>query len=64
MIMMKQTETPPKKVIVGFGNRGSPRDSIIQGHCRRPVKEIKEKLKRWCELVDVDEFRMSKVCCC
>jgi hypothetical protein len=64
MITMKQTETDPKKVIVGFGNWGNPRDSIIQGHCRGAVKEIKEKLKRWCELEDIDEIWMSKLCCC
>ncbi len=28
------------------------------------MKEIKVKLKRWCELVDVDEFWTSKLCCC
>jgi hypothetical protein len=64
MITTKRTEADPKKVIVGFGNWGNPRDSIIRGHRRGPVKEIKEKLKRWCELVDVDEFRTSKLCCC
>jgi hypothetical protein len=29
-----------------------------------PVKGIKGNLKRLCELVDVDEFWMSKLCCC
>ena len=64
MITTKRTETDPKKVIVGFGNWGNPRDSIIRGHRRGPVKEIKERLKNWCELVEVDEFRTSKLCCC
>jgi hypothetical protein len=64
MIMMKRTETDPKKVIVGFDNWGNPRDRIIRGHRRGAVKEIKEKFKRWCELVDVDEFWTSKLCCC
>jgi transposase len=27
------------------------------------VQEVKNKLKKWCELVDVDEFRTSKLCC-
>jgi hypothetical protein len=56
MIMMKQTKRDPKKVIISFGNWGNPRDSIIRGHRRGPVKEIQEKLKKWYELVDVNEF--------
>ncbi len=65
MITMKRTEMDPKKVIVGFGNWGNSRDSIIiRGHRRGPIKEIKDKLKKWCELVDVDEFWTSKHCCC
>jgi hypothetical protein len=64
MITTKRTKKDPKKVIVGFGNWGNPRDSIIRGHRRGPVKEIKDKLKKWCELVDVDEFRTSKLCSC
>jgi hypothetical protein len=64
MIMMKQTKMDPKRVIVDFGYWGNPRDSIIQCHYRGPVNEIKEKLKRWCELVDIDECWMSKLCCC
>ncbi len=52
------------KVIVGFGDWSNPRDSIIKGHRRGPVKEIKNKLKKWCKVIDVDEFRTSKLCCC
>jgi transposase len=32
-------------------------------HQRGPVQEVKNKLQKWCELVDVDEFRTSKLCC-
>ncbi len=64
VITMKQTQTDPKKVIVGFGNWGAPRESIIQGYCRGAVKGIKEKLKRWCKLVDVNKFQTSELCCC
>ncbi len=64
MITTKWTETDPKRVIVGFGNWGNHRDSIIRGHWRGAVKAIKDKLKRWCELVDVHEFMTSKLCCC
>ncbi|NBW28745.1 MAG: hypothetical protein EBR38_09300 [Flavobacteriaceae bacterium] len=52
------------RTIVGFGDWSNPRDSIIRGHKRGPVKQIKEELKRWCPVMDVDEFRTSKLCCC
>jgi hypothetical protein len=52
------------KPIVGFGDWSNPRDCIIRGHKRGPVKEIKKDLKRWCMVVDVDEFRTSKCCSC
>jgi transposase len=41
---------------------GNPRDSIIRGHQRGPVQEVKNKLQKWCEVVDVDEFHTSKLC--
>jgi hypothetical protein len=41
-----------------------PNNSIIRGHHRGPVKEIKDRLKGWCELVEVDEFPTLKLCCC
>jgi len=62
-ITKKSKQAEEKKVIVGFGNWGNPRDSIIRGHRRGPVEQVKEKLKKWCEVVDVDEFRTSKLCC-
>lgn len=49
--------------IVGFGNWSNSRDSIIRGHRRGPVKEIKRELSKWCKVIDVDEFRTSKLCC-
>jgi transposase len=27
------------------------------------VQEVKNKLQKWCEVVDVDEFCTSKLCC-
>jgi hypothetical protein len=59
----KKSELDKKQVIVSFGNWGNPRDSIIQGHQRGPVQEVKNKLQKWCEVVDVDEFHTSKSCC-
>jgi hypothetical protein len=52
------------KTIVGFGDWSNPNDSIIRGHRRGPVLKLKEELKRWCKVVEVKEFRTSKLCCC
>ncbi len=60
---MKWTQKENKQVMVGFGNWSNPRDSIIRGHRRGPIKAVIDKLQKWCEVVDVDEFQMSKLCC-
>ena len=38
-ITTKKSELDKKHLIVGFGNWGNPRDSIILGHQRGPVEE-------------------------
>jgi hypothetical protein len=60
-IKTKKSELDKKQVIVGFGNWGNTRDSIVRGHQRGPMQEVKDKLQKWCELVDADEFRTSKL---
>jgi hypothetical protein len=62
-ITTKWTQTENKQVIVGFGHWSNPRDSFIRGHQRGPVKEVKDKLQKMCEVVDVDKFWVSKLCC-
>ena len=52
-----------KRVLVGFGNWSSQKDSIIRGHRRGPVVSLKRELKRWCKLKLVDEYCTSKLCC-
>jgi hypothetical protein len=61
-ITTKKSDLDKKQVIVSFGNWGNPRDSIIRGHRRGPVQEVKNKLQKWCEVLDVDEFCTSKLC--
>ncbi len=48
--------------VVGFGNWGNPGNSIIKGNRRGPVQELKYHLRRWCKVVDVDEYKTSKLC--
>jgi hypothetical protein len=52
-----------KKVLIGFGNWSSQKDSIIRGHQRGPVVGLKRELKKWCNLVLVDEYKTSALCC-
>jgi hypothetical protein len=60
-ITIKKSQLDKKQVIISFENRGNPQASIIRGHCRGPVQEVKNKLQKWCEVVDVDEFCTSKL---
>ena len=41
----KNNINDPKRVLVGFGNWSSQKDSIIRGHCRGPVVALKRELK-------------------
>ena len=50
------------KALIGIGNWSSQHDSIIRGHCRGPIVALKRELKKWCKLVEVDEFRTSVTC--
>jgi transposase len=62
-ITKKSNINDNKKVLIGFGNWSSQKDSIIRGHRRGPVVGLKRELKKWCKLVLVDEYNTSKLCC-
>jgi transposase len=62
-ISNKNKITDKDNTIVGFGNWSNPHDSIIRGHRRGPVLELKKELAKWTKVIDVDEFRTSKLCC-
>jgi hypothetical protein len=51
-----------KKVLFGMGDWSNPRDSIIRGHRRGPVKELTKELKRYCEVINVQERNTSRCC--
>lgn len=63
LISKKQDINEQSKVVVGFGDWSNPRDSIIRGHKRGPVLKLKKELRKWCKVIDVNEFRTSKLCC-
>jgi hypothetical protein len=63
LISKKNKINDPIKVVVGFGNWSNPGSSIIKGHRRGPVLKLKKELTKWCDVVNVDEFRTSKLCC-
>ena len=62
-ISKKSKITENSNVIVGFGNWSNPGTSVIKGHRRGPVLKVKSELKRWCRVIDVDEYKTSKMCC-
>jgi hypothetical protein len=63
LISKKRDINEPSKVVVGFGDWSNPHDSIIRGHKRGPVLKLKKHLQKWCKVIDVNEFRTSKLCC-
>lgn len=49
--------------IIGFGD-WSNQDSPVLKKPKGPVKAFKECLKRYATVVDIDEYKTSKTCCC
>ena len=58
----KNNINDPKRILVGFGNWSSQKDSIIRGHRGGPVVALKRELKRCCKLKLVDEYCTGKMC--
>lgn len=50
-----------RQIVVSFEHWSIPMDSIILGFQRRSIKQLKDKLQKWWEQVDIDEFRLSCV---
>ncbi len=60
--MCKSISRRNTKTIVGFGNWSNPSNSIIKGNRRGPVQELKDHLRRLVRVVDIDEYKTSKLC--
>ena len=52
-----------KKTLVGFGDF-SQQHGLVKKHPTSPIKKFKNELRKYCDVVDVDEYNTSKTCNC
>ena len=52
-----------KKTLVGFGDF-SQKHGLVKKHPTAPIKKFKNELRKYCDVVDVDEYNTSKTCNC
>ena len=52
-----------KKTLVGFGDF-SQQHGLVKKHPTAPIKKFKHELRKYCDVVDVDEWGTSKTCNC
>jgi hypothetical protein len=52
-----------KKTLVGFGDF-SQQHGLVKKHPTAPIKKFKNELRKYCDVVDVDEYNTSKTCNC
>jgi len=50
-----------KKTLVGFGDF-SQKHGLVKKHPTAPIKKFKNELKRYCDLIEIDEYNTSKTC--
>ena len=55
------TSTTNQKTLVGFGDF-SQSHGLVKAHPNAPILKLKNELKKWCKVVDIDEYRTSKTC--
>jgi hypothetical protein len=53
--------TNNKKTLVGFGDY-SQQHGLVKNHPTTPILKLKKELKRYCDVVDIDEWGTSKTC--
>lgn len=51
-----------KHSIVGYGPWPHNNDNIIKGYVKGPVKKLRYELAKHCRVIDVDEYKSSKLC--
>ena len=50
-----------KKTLVGFGDF-SQKHGLVKKHPTAPIKKFRNELKRYCDVVEIDEWGTSKAC--
>ena len=50
------------KTLVGFGD-WSQQHGFVKKHPTAPVKRLKRELRKYCRVVDIDEYKTSQTCC-
>ena len=53
--------TNDKKTLIGFGDY-SQQHGLVKNHPTTPILKLKKELKRFCDVVDIDEWGTSKTC--
>jgi hypothetical protein len=52
-----------KKTLVGFGDF-SQQHGLVKKHPTAPIKKFKNELRKYCDVIDIDEYNTSKTCNC
>jgi hypothetical protein len=50
-----------KKTLVGFGDF-SQYHGLVKKHPTAPIKKFRNELRKYCDVVDIDEYNTSKIC--
>ena len=53
--------TKDKKTLIGFGDY-SQQHGLVKNHPTTPILKLKKELRRFCDVVDIDEWGTSKRC--
>jgi hypothetical protein len=54
-------KTKHVKTLVGFGDY-SQQHGLVKSHPTTPILRLKKELRRYCKVVDIDEYKTSKTC--
>jgi len=52
-----------KKTLVGFGDF-SQQHGLVKKHPTAPIKKFRNELRKYCDVIEIDEYSTSKTCNC